>query len=475
MVGMAVTSALAAGSRAVAPRLLAVFVAVVVVVVQYRQSRLVVMLLAVLTVVILAYVARRHVAAATAVGLVVIAAVPVYAGRYVGGTQFGVTPALVVAIVLAPSALQYLPSARLVPMDVAVAIFCLLRVASTFLNLSNRLGAALGPALYVAMPYLVFRLLTLRTGIPRVMTRAVVVAGAAAGLFAILEHSGLGNVFFRLPSNGYQYQAFAQEQLRFGEVRAEASFGHSIALGMFLALALVLAVALAVETRQVLARAALAAAAGLMLVGTLDTLSRGAILMLAVGVAMWFFLESRRLQLSTVLGVLVAGTALVLLTPVSSTVSQLVSSSQGDTNEAASTQHRVAILDLVRDPGEFSLLGQRTTGVGSVTDQVEARTGLGSFDNAFALVYLANGLLAVLAFLAVGVIAFATLGSGGLTNLERAWVAGLCAATLNLFTVNLLTQFSDFYWVAAAISASAWQRVRLQSTARNDELARRSL
>ena len=471
---MAVTSALGAGARAAAVRLLAPTAAVLVVLLQYGAPGLVTAAIAALLVIGFAYLARQHVAVAVVVGLVVVASLPVYAGRYVGGTQFGVTPGLVVGIVLLPAALGALRTGRLVPMDVAVGAFCFLRVLSTAFNLSVRPGALLGPALYVAVPYVTFRLLALRREIPRRAAVAVVIGGTASAVFAIFEHAGSGNLFFRLPSSGYQYQAFAQEQFRFGEVRAEAAFGHSIALGMFLALALVLAVALAVEARDVVTRGVLALAATVMLLGTLDTLSRGAMLMLAVAVALWFVLESRRLHLTTVLGVLLVGAAVVVATPVRSTVSELVTSSQGtNTNEAASTEHRVAILDLVRDPSEFSLLGQKSTGVGSVTDQVEQRTGLNSFDNAYALVYLSNGVLTVMAFLAVGVLAFMTLALGGLTNVERAWLAGLCAATLNLFTVNLLTQFGDFYWVGAGIAAAAWQRLRARSRARNDGLVRR--
>jgi len=470
---MAVTSALRAGARGAAVRLVPLAVAALVVLVQYRAASLVGVVTAALLVVGFAYLAHRQVNVAVVIGLCVVASLPVYAGRYVGGTQFGVTPGLVVGIILLPSALSSLRLARLVPMDLAVAAFCGLRVLSTLLNLSVRPGAVLGPALYVAVPYTVFRLLALRRDLPRVAAVAVVIGGTASAVFAVLEHSGAGNLYFRLPSSGYEYSAFAQEQFRFGEVRAEAAFGHSIALGMFLALALVLAVALAVETTNLLARSALALAATVMLLGTLDTLSRGAMLMLAAGVALWFVLESRRLQLTTLLGVLLVGAAVVVATPVSSTVSELVSSSQSsDTNEAASTEHRVAILDLVRDPSEFSVLGQRSAGTGSVTDQVEQRTGLNSFDNAYALVYLSNGVLTVLAFLAVGVLAFVTLAAGGLTNLERAWAAALCAATLNLFTVNLLTQFGDFYWMAAGVCAASWQRLRVVRTARNDELVR---
>lgn len=470
---MAVTTALAAGTRVARPALLSLGAALGVVLVQYRAAALVMPLIAVLALVLLSWVARRHLLVATACGLAVVGALPVYAGRYVGGTQFGVTPSLAVALVLAPAALESLPRFRVVPMDVAVAAFCLLRLLSTLLNFNNKLGSAAGPAIYLASTYAVFRLLLLQPGVLRVVTRTVVALGAAAGLFAVFEHAGAGNVFFRLSSTGYAYKDFAQEQLRFGDVRAEASFGHSIALGMFLGLAMVLTIALAIQARTILARAALVVAAGLILLGTLDTLSRGAIAALSVGVLLWFLRESRRMRLSTFAGLALVAAAIVALTPVKSTVSELVASSESSTSTvAASNEHRFAILDLVSDPSQFSVLGHKSAGSGGVTNQLEQRTGLNSFDNAYALVYLANGLLAVVAFLAVGVLAFLALAAPGLNAIERGWVAGLCAAALNLFTVNLLTQYQDFFWVAAAVAAAAWQRTRHTRAARKAELVR---
>lgn len=470
---MALTLALGERTRSAAPRLLPLATALVIVLVEYRFPTLVKPLVAVLLVAFLAWLARRHVAAATTVGLVLIGSLPVYAGRYVGGTQFGVTPALVVAIVLAPAALDSLPRLRVVPMDVAVAAYCLLRFVSTLLNFSNKIGSAFGPALYLASTYAVFRLLLLRPGMLKVATRAVVAVAAVAAVFAVFEHGGYGNIFFRLPRNGFQYAAFAQEQLRFGEVRAEASFGHSIALGMFLGLAMVLTVACALETQSFARRLLLSGAAGLILLGTLDTLSRGALLALALGLLLWFLRESRRLRPSMVLAFTVAVAAVVALTPVRSTVAELVSSSQSSTsNEALSNEHRFRILDLVTDPSEFSLLGQKSSGAGGVSSQVEERTGLNSFDNAYALVYLSHGLLGVGAFIVIGVLAFVIFAAKGQTPLERAWGAALCAAAVNLLTVNLLTQFQDFFWVAVAVAAGSWQRLRQERDARNRELTR---
>lgn len=461
-----------AARRLAAPVILLATTATILLV-EARQPALVSSVLALLLAGLLGYVARRHVVGATALGLVVIGAVPQYAGRYAGGTNFGITPALVVALVLLPAALEQLPRARFVPMDVAVGAFWLLRFLSTLLNFDNKIGSTLGPAVYLATAYGAFRLLVLRGDVVRAATTAVVTTGAGLGLFAVFEHAGAGNIFFRLPSTGFVYKDFAQEQLRFGEVRAEASFGHSIALGMFLALAMVLTVALAIEKRDVLTRAALVAAGGLILVGTLDTLSRGAILTLGIGLALWFLRESGRMRLSTLTGLVLVAGAVIVLTPLRSTVSELVNSSESSSSlEQASTQHRYVILDLVTDPAQFTLLGHQSSGAGGVTDQLEARTGLNSFDDAYALVYLANGLLTVVAFLGVGVIAFWTLVAPGLTALERAWVAALCAAAINLFTVNLLTQYQDFFWVAAAVSAGAWQRTRTARGARNRELVR---
>ena len=445
------------GLRVLAPGLLVLGTTGVVGLLAYAGAGLAVPVVGLLVIGLVSRLANRYVLAATTAGLVVIGLVPVYAGRVLPGTHLGLTPAVAVTLVLALAALNHLPRLRLVPLDVAVAALCVLRVASYLFNFSGDIGAAIGVVLYVALPYAVFRLLSLREGFSRVAATAVVVIGAVVGGLAILEHGGTANPYFRLPSSGYEYADFAQEQLRFGQIRAEASFGHSIALGMFLALALVLAVALAVRTPEVWTRVAIGAGSALMLLGLVDTLSRGALLALGIGVALWVMLEVRRMRADHVIAAVGVGLVLLLATPLSGRVTDLVTSQ--DTNVSLSSEHRFAILDLVRDPEQFSLLGHKTASDSGVTTDVEERTGLNSFDNAYALVYVANGLLSALAFLTVGVLAFRVLVLPGVTPLERAWVAGLCAATINLFTVNLLTQYKDFYWLAVAVAASTWQRV----------------
>lgn len=402
---------------------------------------------------LLAWAAVRHPRAAVLAALAVVVVVPVYYGRYVVGTV-AITPQSAAALVLVPLAVSRLGRFRVVPLDVAVVAFVVLRCASYLLNYESGPGAVAGVLLGIALPYAVFRLCVQPAWLPA-MSKVVVACAALLSVVAVRERLGHGNPFFTLLTPSYQAEALARANERLGAVRGEGSFGEPISFGMFLGLALGLAVMLAVTATARLERAAALAAAGLVAWGLTTTQSRGALAVGALAVVGWLLLSAGRVDVLRVGALALAAAVVALSTPVVGSVSQLVASSTGDTRESRSAEYRLEILDVVRAPAAFSPLGQTTEqaeGQG-VTQDLQRRVGLKSIDSHYALVYLDGGLLGLLALLAVVVLVALAATSPQLSLAGRAWVVGLAATFANLLTVALFTQESDVVWIATAVTA----------------------
>lgn len=408
--------------------------------------------LAVVVGALLATAAVRHPRAAVLAAMAVVIVVPVYYGRYVVGTV-AITPQAAAALVLAPLALRRVGSFKPTPLDVAVGAFVLVRCASFLLNYATGPGAVIGVLLSVALPYAVFRLCVEPVWLPA-LSAVVVAAAAVLSLVAIRERLGYGNPFFTLLTPTYQGDALAHSLERLGAVRGEASFGEPISFGMFLGLALGLAVMLAVTATSRAARVMALSAAGVVAYGLTTTQSRGALAVGLLAVVGWLLASASRLDVLRTGALVVAGMVLVVSTPVLGSVTRLVSSSSGDTRESRSAEYRLEILDVVRAPQAFSLLGQETEEqTGGVTQDLQRRVGLKSIDSHFALLYLSGGLLGLLAFVAVVVLVLRQAVRPGLPLAGRAWVIGLSATFANLLTVALFTQENDVVWIATAITA----------------------
>jgi O-antigen ligase len=272
---------------------------------------------------------------------------------------------------------------------------------------------------------------------------------------------GVANPFFTLLSPSYQGAFYARPNLRLGAVRGEASFGEPISFGMFLGLALVLGVHLALTARSRLQQVVYLALSGLLVVGLTTTQSRGALLVAAVGLLGYFLAQARRVSVLRIGALVGAALVVVLSTSVLSSVQRLVQSSSGQTREAASAEYRLQILEVVKDPEQFSLLGKVTeaTGTQASTD-LTRRVGLKSIDSQYALVYLDGGVLCFVVFASVAGLVVATALRPTLRPAERAWAMGLAATFANLLTVALFTQEADLVWIGVAVLAGATQRAR---------------
>jgi len=419
--------------------------------------------LAALVGVLLAALAVRWPGAAVLAAVAVVIVVPIYYGRYVVGTV-AVTPAVAVSLALLPVALRRLNLWRPVPLDALVGAYVVLRAASYLLNYATGLGSLAGLVLTVALPYAVFRLCLDASLVSR-LTPVVVACAAGLSIVAIQERRGVPNPFFTLLTPSYQGGFLARANERLGSVRAEASFGEPISFGMFLGLALVLVTHLALSTRRSSHRAAYLVAAGLVLVGLAATQSRGAMAVAGLAVGGYLLVLARRLSVLRLAGLLTAGVVFAFSTPLAGSVSELVSSSSGDTRESRSAEYRLQILELVKQPDQFSLLGQQTE---ATTEQASSdlarRVGLKSLDSHYALLYLDGGLLCLVAFGGIAGLVVATALRPGLRPVERAWAMGLAATFVNLLTVALFTQESDLVWIGVGLLGVVTQRLQQEAS-----------
>ena len=399
---------------------------------------------------------RPQTALLVAVGIAVL--VPFYDGRYLVGSV-GLSPAAACGLVLVPAAIAAASGVRLHGLDVAVGALVLLRCMSALVNAEGPLGATVNVLLTTALPYVVFRCLTLDADVPRRLAVVVVTTAVPLAALGVYERNGGPNPLFTLVRPELEAAQWARPELRSGGIRAEATFGHPIALGMFLALALLLAVVLAVTVHSVLVRLALLASGAALLLGLTATLSRGPLLVAGVGVVGWLMVNLRRVDVLRVGAALVAVVVVAVGTPVLGTLEGLQRSSTGATAEARSAEYRLQVLQVALEPEQFSLLGLPAQGA-PVTEAVVRRTGLKSIDSELAVVHLTSGALALGAFLLVGVLVLGTALRRRLPVVESAWAVGMAAAFLNLTTVALLTQYEELFWGFTALVAGIAQRRR---------------
>jgi hypothetical protein len=299
----------------------------------------------------------------------------------------------------------------------------------------------------------VFRVLASDRRVPTASAAVLVAAATALSIVAVRERAGIPNPFFALAGN-YQVQQWARPELRFGTVRAEASFGHPIAFGMFLAFVLVLALGLVLHARRSAVRIAVVTAAGLLATALVATLSRGPLIVAVVGMSWYLLATLRRVPPRRVLVLAGAAAVLVVTTPVLPTIQALQAQSTGDTREARSAAYRLEVLSVALDPQQFSLLGKESKQVQGVQGALMDRTGLKSLDSEFAVVYLASGALALGALVAVAGLLIRTAARPDLDGLDRAWAIGMAACCLNFVTVALLTQESELFWAGVGVVAA---------------------
>ena len=263
---------------------------------------------------------------------------------------------------------------------------------------------------------------------------AVALVLTLVAVLALVEFLTSWNPFVGIPGSGGLYDDWSPIQVRGGRARAEAAFGHSIALGASLALAVPLALASRFRPGVRVTMAVLLVAAAAV------TFSRIGLLTAIAGVALAvLFVRSElsaRLRFAVIGGLTVAGAGL------SSLIAGTFDAA-GD-EATASADYRVDLLSLLPTMRPFGLaasLYESPTG-----DRTFA--GFDSIDSAVLLVGLDYGwvpMVVVVLLLAVGLWC---LVSGRATAPTIAVVAQIPA----LATVALITQYSTLLWFVAGLA-----------------------
>jgi hypothetical protein len=238
---------------------------------------------------------------------------------------------------------------------------------------------------------------------------------------------------FNFVTNLGQYQSWAPLQYRGGFLRAELTFGHSIALGGSLALCLPFALTTGTTRTRWLRTL-------LILGGTFATFSRGALiadgLVLLVGL-----LGSRATPTVRAVGTLLL-TAIVV--PLASLFASAISSA---TDTGTSTAYRVHLLSVF---GYARPLGIAIQGFRFVPGQNFDFYGFQSIDSTILYVALYAGWLPTLLYVAPVVI----LAARGLRYEWRPLDTAVLSQIPLILTVAPLTQYQSFYWLVVGLAVS---------------------
>lgn len=318
--------------------------------------------------------------------------------------------------------------------DIVFMLLAALTVASNLVG-----GVDRGQVYLVAtwgLMYALGRAAMLRVGLVWIAGALTAVMTVVA-VFAIIEWVTSWNPWLEFTGNSSSaFRVWGPQQFRGSQVRAEASFGHSIALGCSLAITLVLTIIARMRN------AAKLIVIGLLTVALILTFSRTAYITAGLGVVLLLLCTGRNLSSRMRAGlsaILVAGATLGLI----------ITTSAFAENEDASSDaafYRLWLWDLVpglRALGASSLLYRTTDGTSTVGS-------FASIDSAVLLYALTNGWVpAAVLCIALLIATVRLVLRGG----DPALVA-LVAQIPAFFTVALITQYAHLVWFVAGMAVT---------------------
>jgi len=399
-----------------------------------------------------------------AAGLVALALVPVYSAPKVG--PIDAHPAVLAFWLCAFGAGVTLIARRerigVSAIDMAVGLFLLSTLFSVYDGGPTRTDWISFTFPWLGS-YLGMRLLLAHERRPDWLPRMFVFSALLVVPFALYEWLTGDNVFFRFVVNGAAGELWATSQDRLGTARVEASFGHAIALGMFVASAFVFSIALAAHEQRRRVRWAWLVC-GLVLLAVLAiTVSRTGWVTAGVGVVLLALGPADRRGrrwLTGFIAVAIACTALLAVAVPRESVgpTQLLSGSGTSTELQNSDNWRLALLERAVTSDRLGLFGNRG---------VDLTTGLSAGDHSIDNAYLAiaNDW---------GVSGMAMLALVALTLALAVWqsrLAGICGSVAvvafanftALLFVAFITQQAFYIWALAGAAAAIAARLRVQS------------
>ena len=412
-------------------------------------DHLMIQVLGVVAAALLLIVLRRAPRAATALWLAAVCFIPIWIGIGIGLNGKLFLPAVSAIGLVVIAALIPAPGFHLVPADVFLLILLVLGVAGLFgANASIAYATLITTVSYFAVGYIVGRLVALRVGAGW-LNAAIAVAFTIVGALAVIEFVTRFNPFLLIHASNGLYSAWGTIQVRGGVPRAEAAFGHSIALGSSLALAIPFALAAPFRFWLRLSMVAV------MMAGCVVSFSRTAMLCAAIALLLSvFFSRDLSVRARTV--------TLSVLAVAAAAASPLVLSVFDDagTEATGSADYRGDLLSLLNSMNPIGVAdsAQRdSTGTLHFAHFV-------SIDSQLVLTGLTNGILALILACVALIGAVWVVLRGRATPATIAVVAQIPA----LATVALITQYSILLFAVAGIAASSqW----LSRTARDSAAA----
>lgn len=400
-----------------------------------------------------------------------IALIPTYAAPAVGSLLFIPGAALswvVAAVLMWRNAIErgrpFHPSG----IDILAGIFFAVMYISLSFSAQVKFQEFLNDAFAWLGPYLAARLLLAEVKRPAF---TVAVAFAAATVIvapvAVLETVGVKNLFSNFQFNKVEAATFGHEQLRLGTVRAQASFGHPIALSMWASVSALLSLAMAIYARTPKERRIWIALAAVGVGVQALTFSRTGWLIIVLGIfllGLTTAVRAARKRLTWVIAV--AGIAIFALMFSGNAPSalQIIPSSGGSSEEAeafrGSGSYREKLLDRALEPGVLGLWGNPYNKVTRAVSSTNDAT-----DNAYIILADSSGLIPTFALFAVaaGLLVAIALArrrdAGPLAALPIAALTSLAA----LFFVAFITQQQVMIWVLIGAASAASERALLRS------------
>jgi hypothetical protein len=433
--------------------------------------------LVVLPAVVLAAVvgALVHPERAFVVLVLLLALIPDYAAPQVGPLLLmpGVGVAWILAGALAWRCLaQRGTRFRATAVDIAVGALALLMATSVVFSpkasVVSTPQASLPNYLNVAFlwggAYLAGRMLLRETRRPAFLVAAsFALVTVLLAPVAILEAAGRYNPFLALQFNPVESAVWSNTVSRFGQVRAEASFGQPLAFSMFVATSALLSLAMAINTERLGNRLVWFALA-ILAVGIQSlTLTRTGWLILALGIVVLTLATARgvaRRRLVAILAILaVAATTTFAMIALPRQLQLLSTTGTGTTagslEVTRSGAYRESLLDRALQPGVLHAWGSP---VNKVTPTLGSNS---SVDNAYidlaaqwGLIPMAALVLVPLTLLPV-IVRASSRGSGPMVVLPIAALTSFVA----LFFVAFITQQQLMIWLLVGASGAIAERM----------------
>ena len=307
-------------------------------------------------------------------------------------------------------------------------------------------------------PYLGARLLLADVEHPmKVVAASFGLATAITAPFALFEYLGASNVFHALNFNSAEFATWAGQAERSGVVRAEAAFGHPIALSMFAATSAVLTLAMALRATETRERRLWYASTALAVAVQVFTVSRTGWLMLVIGGAAIIIITARGANRGRLAG-FVAGLGLILFVLSVAAPSALQSLPGFGKSEAATTQsshYRQALITRALEPGVLNPWGNAQNRVTPFVNFSSAT------DNAYILLADAWGLIPTAALFFVGLsLLFLVIRwqSSDPEFLVALPIVGF-ASMVSLFFVAFITQQQVIIWMLIGAGSVAAERL----------------